>query len=55
MHKLRHGALPKIYDKFFQNTSSVHSYKTGFTDNQNDFIQRFLQILEKFFYFEQSL
>jgi len=34
MHKLHHGALPKIYDNFFKNISNVHSYKTRFTDTK---------------------
>jgi len=40
MHKLHHGALLKMYDNYFQNVSSVHSYKTRFPDNENYFIQR---------------
>jgi len=40
MHKLRHGALPKIFDNFFKNISNFHSYKTRFADNQNCFMQR---------------
>jgi len=40
MHKLHHSALPKMCDSFFQNISSVHSYKTRFADNHNYFMQR---------------
>ena len=40
MHKLHHGALPKIFDNFFKNISNIHSYKTRFADNQNYFMQR---------------
>jgi len=40
MHKLHHGALPKIFDNFFKNISTIHSYKTRFADNQNYFMQR---------------
>jgi len=47
IHKLHHSALPKIYDNFLQKISSVHSYKTRFVDNQNYFLQSFLQIMGK--------
>jgi len=40
MHKLHHGALPKIFDDFFKNISNIQSYKTRFADNQNYFMQR---------------
>ena len=39
MHKLHHGALLKIFDNFFKNISTIHSYKTRFADNQNYFMQ----------------
>jgi len=50
MHKLHHGALPKICDKFFRNISSVHSYKTKYADNDNYFVNR-----EKFISFRGSV
>jgi len=40
MHKLHHGALPKIYDIVFQNNYSIHLYETRCTDNQNYLTQR---------------
>ena len=40
MHKLHHGALPKIFENFFKNLSYIHSYRTRFADNQNFLLQR---------------
>jgi len=40
MHKLDHGALPKLLDNFFKYISNIPSYKTRFADNQNYFMQR---------------
>ena len=40
MHKLHHGALPKIFDNFFKIIYNSYSYKTRFADNQNYFMQR---------------
>jgi len=47
MYKLHHGALPKIYDKFFQSISCVHSYQTRFANNQNYLIRRVYKNSEK--------
>jgi len=48
MHKF------KTYDKFFQNISSDHFYKTRFANNQNYFIQRVsINYGKKVFYSEE--
>jgi len=40
MHKFHHGKLPQIYNQFFQDTSSDHSYQTRFADMENYFNYR---------------
>jgi len=40
MHKFHHEQLPEIYKEYFQETSSVHSYQTRFTNVENYFIHR---------------